>query len=300
MDRRDVLAGIAVAVATALSGCGGGTGTPGAERSRRAGSSASPSGATTGGSATATSGGAAPAGTAPGVRFGAPAGLVKAAVPRGTLSRLPGAGHLIALTIDDGTDSAVLGAYAELCRATGLRATFFCNGVNRGWTEHAPVFRPLLENDQVFIANHTWSHPDLRRLTSAEITDQVRRNETFLTNTYGVTGRPFLRPPFGYHDARLDAQLADLGYPAITMWLGTLGDATVETPEKIVSLAEQWFLPQHVVIGHANHPPVVRVMDHLIEIIHGRRLQPVHLGDVFTTPPAVPSGAAAASSSPSG
>jgi peptidoglycan-N-acetylglucosamine deacetylase len=125
--------------------------------------------------------------------------------------------------------------------------------------------------------------PDLLRLTPAEITDQVRRNEAFLTTTYGVTGRPFLRPPFGHHNTRLDAQLADLGYPAVTMWLGTLGDATVEPPQKIVSMAQQWFRPQHVVIGHANHPPVIQVMDRLVEIIQQRQLQPVHLGDVFTT-----------------
>jgi peptidoglycan/xylan/chitin deacetylase (PgdA/CDA1 family) len=209
--------------------------------------------------------------------------LAKVPVPRGTLTRLPGGGRAIALTIDDGTDSAVVGAYAELCRATGLRATFFCNGVNPSWTEHAPVLRQLLDSDQILIANHTWSHPDLLRLSAAQVTDQVRRNETFLKNTYGVSGRPFMRPPFGYHNARLDRQLADLGYPAVTMWLGSLGDATVETPQKIVSMAAEWFLSQHLVIGHANHPPVITVMDRLIEIIQQRQLQPVHLGDVFTT-----------------
>jgi hypothetical protein len=65
------------------------------------------------------------------------------------------------------------------------------------------------------------------------------------------------------------------------MWLGSLGDAIVQTPHKIVSMAEQWFLPQHVVIGHANHRPVIQVLDRLMEIIEQKRLQPVHLGDVF-------------------
>jgi peptidoglycan/xylan/chitin deacetylase (PgdA/CDA1 family) len=220
-------------------------------------------------------------GPTPAARLDAPVGLARHPVPRGTLDRLPGNGRTIALTIDDGTDSAVLGAYAEVCRVTGLRATFFCNGVNRGWTEHAPAFRALLHSGQIFIANHTWSHPDLLRLSPAQVTDEVRRNETFLRNTYGVTGRPFLRPPFGYHDARLDQHLADLGYPAVTMWLGTLGDATVESPQKIVAMADQWFLPQHVVIGHANHPQVIGVLDRLVEIIANRQLQPVHLGDIF-------------------
>jgi peptidoglycan/xylan/chitin deacetylase (PgdA/CDA1 family) len=260
VDRRGFLTGLAVAVSAAVAGCGGtgtGTGHPAA------------------GPGTA-------AITARRV-FAAPSGITRAAVPRGTLSRLPGEGRLIALTIDDGTDSAVVAAYADLCRVTGLRATFFCNGVNPSWTEHAGLLRPLLESNQIFIANHTWSHPDLLRLTAAGITDQVRRNERFLTSTFGVTGRPFLRPPYGYRNARLDAQLADLGYPAVTMWLGSLGDSTVQTPARIVAAAQQWFLPQHLVIGHANHAPVTRVLDKLIEILQERHLQPVHLGDVFTT-----------------
>ncbi len=58
------------------------------------------------------------------------------------------------------------------------------------WTESAPVLRPLLEEGQIFMANHTWSHPSLLTLDSAQVTDQVQRNERFLKNTYGVLGRP--------------------------------------------------------------------------------------------------------------
>ena len=213
--------------------------------------------------------------------FGPPTGVVKVPVPKGTLSKLPGTGQRLALTVDDGTDTTVVAAYARLAQETGLRLTFFANGVNRSWTENAPVLRPLVDAGQVFIANHTWSHPDLTKIGSARVTEEIRRNEAFLTTTYGVTGRPFLRPPYGYRNATLDSQLADLGYPAVTMWLGSLGDSGVLTPDAIVSEAEQWLLPQHLVIGHANHPGVIQAMDRIVELIQTRNLVPVHLGDVF-------------------
>lgn len=215
--------------------------------------------------------------------FGPPTGAVKAPVPRGTLSKLPGTGQRLALTVDDGTDSTVVAAYARLAQETGLRLTFFANGVNRSWTTNAPVLRPLVDAGQVFIANHTWSHPDLTKIDSARVAEEIRRNETFLTNTFGVTGRPFLRPPYGYHNATLDKQLADLGYPAVTMWLGSLGDSAVLPPATIVSEAEQWLLPEHLVIGHANHPGVIQAMDEIVRLIQQRNLVPVHLGDVFQT-----------------
>lgn len=222
--------------------------------------------------------------TRPGVptpQFTPPVGMSKVPVPFGTLYRLPGTTDHVALTVDDGTDEAVLAGYARLARDTGLRLTFFCNGINPSWTEHADLLRPLVDDNQVFLANHTWSHPNLTTLPQVRITEEVQRNERFLRHTYGVSGRPFLRPPFGFHNRRVDAHLAVLGYPAVTMWWGSLGDATVETPAEIITNATTWLLPGRIVIGHANHSPVTKVYGQLVEIIRARQLQPVHLGDVF-------------------
>lgn len=213
--------------------------------------------------------------------FHAPQGIKKVALPHGTLYQLPGRTNQIALTVDDGTSSAVVEGYAKLCRDTGLRVTFFCNGVNRGWTEHAGLLRPLHDDNQIFLANHTWSHASLVKLSSRRIADQVRRNETFLKNTYGTLGRPFMRPPYGYTNDRVAAQLSDLGYPAVTMWLGSLGDASDIEPAKIVRNASRWIKPGRIVIGHANHSSVTKTYGQLVEIIRSRKLVPVHLGDVY-------------------
>lgn len=213
--------------------------------------------------------------------FSAPSGIAKVAVPRGTIYALPGKGKLVALTVDDGTDAKVVQAYAELARRTGLRLTFFANGYMRSWTEHAGILRPLADEGQILICNHTWSHPDLTRLSAQQVAEQVTRNEGFLKNTYGTLGRPFLRPPYGYTNQRLAAQLADLGYPVVTMWEGSLGDSSVLPPKAIADNAKQWMLPQHLVIGHANHPPVIEVMDQIVQLIADRGLTPVHLGDVY-------------------
>jgi hypothetical protein len=169
---------------------------------------------------------------------------------------------------------------AVLAAAAGeLRLTF--DGFNSGWTSHADLLRPLHDDKQIFIANHTWSHHDLLRLSPAEVADQVRRKEAFLHKTHGTLGRPFMRAPYRSHEHALDARLADLGYPAVTMWLGDLGDSTVRKPQAIVASVKQWLLPGHIVIGHANHLPVTKVYGQLVEIIRALAVQPVHRGDVF-------------------
>ena len=218
---------------------------------------------------------------APALLFPEPTGIVKVPLPHGTLTRLPGKTKHIALTVDDGTSADVVEGYARLCRDTGLRLTFFCNGVNRSWTEHATLLRTLHDDNRIFLANHTWSHPNLLRLSPRKIADQVRRNETFLDNTFGTLGRPFLRPPYGYSNRQVAAQLADLGYPVVTMWEGTLGDSGKVTATKLVANAETWLRPGRIVIGHANHSAVMKTYGRLVEIIRARTLVPVHLGDIY-------------------
>jgi peptidoglycan-N-acetylglucosamine deacetylase len=217
----------------------------------------------------------------PGPHFGAPRAVTKVPVPHGTIYKLAGHGNQVALTVDDGTDTEVVAAYAALARRTGLRLTFFVNGLMTSWTDHAPTLRPLVDDGQVFMANHTWSHQDLTTLTAEQITDEVTRNERFLDSTYGTLGRPFLRPPYGNLSGPVSAQLDDLGYPAKTMWYGSLGDATEVSASTILANARTWLRPESLVIGHANHPPVIQVLDQIAALIAERKLQPVHLGDVY-------------------
>ena len=54
----------------------------------------------------------------------------------GALTRLPGTGDLLALTVDDGVNSEVVRLYTQFAKDTGIRLTFFVNGRYGSWTEH--------------------------------------------------------------------------------------------------------------------------------------------------------------------
>ena len=70
--------------------------------------------------------------------------------PPGTVvSWVPDTPPLLALTIDDGVSSPVVGAYVALAKATGIRLTFFANGVNNSWAEHQPEMQPLVDSGQI-------------------------------------------------------------------------------------------------------------------------------------------------------
>jgi peptidoglycan/xylan/chitin deacetylase (PgdA/CDA1 family) len=217
--------------------------------------------------------------TAAPVRWKIPLGKLPA--PAGVLTRLPGDGNQLALTVDDGVSVPVVGAFAQFAHDTGTRLTFFVNGANSSWSVNAPALRPMVDSGQVQMANHTWSHPYLNRLGLPAVADQIRRNADFLTNTYGVNGTPFFRPPYGVHNADIDRVAADQGYSTTTLWSGDLLDWRPETEAALIANANSMFQPQQIVLIHANLPTVTHCYSQLLDIIGSRNLQTVTLNDVF-------------------
>jgi peptidoglycan/xylan/chitin deacetylase (PgdA/CDA1 family) len=204
--------------------------------------------------------------------------------PTGVVEGLPGDGTSLALTIDDGTNTEVVAAFAAFAAETGTRLTFFPNGCYRSWEENAHVLRPLVESGQVALGNHTWSHPDLTTLGDAEVAEEIGRNRDFLRSVFGVRDSPFFRPPFGAHNERIDRIAADQGHPTVVMWDGTLDDSRVLTAEELMAAAQKWFTAQRIVVGHANHATVTTVYGDLLALIAERGLRTVTLADVWATP----------------
>jgi peptidoglycan/xylan/chitin deacetylase (PgdA/CDA1 family) len=143
--------------------------------------------------------------------------------------------------------------------------------------------RPLVDSGQIALGNHTWSPPYLSRIPLAGVEDQIRRNADFLTNTYGVDGRPYFRPPYGVHTPDTDRVAADLGYPTIAMWSSTVGDSRPENEASLIANANAnaALQPQQIVLAHANLPTITHCFAQLSGIITTRNLQTVTLNDVF-------------------
>jgi peptidoglycan/xylan/chitin deacetylase (PgdA/CDA1 family) len=218
----------------------------------------------------------------PPTEVSAVAQIDKIAYPGGPLFGLPGEGNMMAWTVDDGADLNAINAYADFAEETGNRIVFFILGSYPTWAQAAPRLAPLVQTGQIQIANHTYGHSSFTSSTAAQIQQELLRNDQIIQDLFGIDPKPWYRPPYGHRDARTDAAAASVGYTAPVMWFGTLGDAARKTPQEIVSLANQYFQPQRVVIGHANYTGgVTEVFPELNQIIVDRGLMTVTLNDVF-------------------
>lgn len=192
--------------------------------------------------------------------------------------------NAIALTIDDGRSAECIDRYVAFAQRTGVALTFSPNGVNPGWEAVAPRLRPLVEAGQVQIANHTWSHPSLVEVSDTRIRAEIERNEEWIQRTFGVTSRPWFRPPYGAHNARTDAIAGGLGYTKIVLWNGSFGDSELLRPDEVVALAERYMQAGTIMLGHANYLTITGLFDRVQLLLAQRGLRPVTLDEMFGQP----------------
>jgi peptidoglycan/xylan/chitin deacetylase (PgdA/CDA1 family) len=204
--------------------------------------------------------------------------------PFRVVSHGPSGTQQIAITIDDGFCPGCADAYVTLAENTGIHLTMSPNGTFSSiWSPLARRLRGLIEIGQVQIGNHTYSHSNLLTLSDSVVRQEIQRNEQWIEDTFGITARPWFRPPYGYHNDRTDALAASLGYTSIVMWNGSFGDSTPISPQQLLSLADRYLKPGTVMLGHANYPTIEPLWSQIATMISQRGLQPVTLDEMFGT-----------------
>ena len=124
---------------------------------------------------------------------------------------------MIALTFDDGPaapDNRILAAL----EAVGGRATFFMVGQNvKG---HPDIIRRMMA-DGCELGNHSWSHPQLNKLSAGEVRSQISRTNDAIAAVAGH-GATVMRCPYGATGGSVKSVLADMGYASILWSIDTL------------------------------------------------------------------------------
>jgi peptidoglycan/xylan/chitin deacetylase (PgdA/CDA1 family) len=188
----------------------------------------------------------------------------------------------VALTFDDGFCAACVGSLVAAVERTGAHVTFCPNGAYAAiWNRYRTRIRRLVAAGTVGFCNHTWSHADIRQLGDDAVRQELERNERWIQRTFGVTSRPFFRPPygaFGERDVRIAGQL---GYRSVVLWSGTLADSSPRTPAYIIRAIRYWAKPGAIILGHGNYPATGKAFDRMIGVLKSRHLRTLTLAELL-------------------
>jgi peptidoglycan-N-acetylglucosamine deacetylase len=201
--------------------------------------------------------------------------------PALVLRKVPGAVGKVALTFDDGFCGDCVGTMVGDLERTGAHVTFCPNGAyGKVWQPYVERIKALVAKGQLEICNHTWDHKKITRLSSAQLTQEITHNEQWIEDTFGVTARPFFRPPYGSRSAASDAVAGSLGYTNVILWSSTLSDSILQPPETVMQQLQINLVPGGIVLGHLNYPTTGQVFDQILAVLAQRGLVPVTVAEL--------------------
>ncbi|WP_045697828.1 polysaccharide deacetylase family protein [Streptomyces rubellomurinus] len=146
-------------------------------------------------------------------------GALAVALAAGTAVGLPAAearaagGKVVYLTFDDGPSPAYTPKVLAVLDRYGVRATFFEIGQNV--SAHPGVTGQVARRGHS-VQNHSWSHPDLRKLSGPAVDAQVRNTDRAIRAQTGRTPT-CLRPPYGAVNATVRSRAAADG-KQVVLW----------------------------------------------------------------------------------
>lgn len=211
-----------------------------------------------------------------------PLGFQRTALEPGRKIRLPKSEiRRIAWTVDDGASSAGVRDYLDFVEKYDLRMTFFINSVYPAWKKNKKQIQELLDRGSLQLANHTHSHPSMTRLSSSAIKKELKKCHSFIEDTFGVSAKPYYRPPYGRIDRRVISVANELGYTSPMMWSGSLGDSAAQRKRYILQLGNKWIQDRTILLDHFNERTPKYVFKELAKYLKRRDLLTVTLNDVY-------------------
>jgi peptidoglycan/xylan/chitin deacetylase (PgdA/CDA1 family) len=145
--------------------------------------------------------------------------------------------------------------------------------------------RALIAEGRVEMCNHTFSHPDLATLSDAQIRSELLENEAWIETTFGVTSRPFFRPPYGAYNTRVMQVAGELGFTRVVLWSGSFADSKPSTtPNDTLIAIHMEAAPGLIMLGHANYHSTCVELPEIVAYLTSKGLQTVTLSQLLGTP----------------
>lgn len=225
-----------------------------------------------------------PATTAPVSRPSA-APAEKPAGPSITFNSVHVDGPYIAMTFDDGPSEKLTPKLLDLLAAHHMKATFFVVGENVAAYPEI-VKRAAREGHE--IANHSWSHPNLGKMSDEGVRNELRKTDDAIKAAIGA--RPTLmRPPYGSLTARQKNWVHDeFGY-RIIIWDVDPLDWKRPGPSVVRERIVRETHPGSIILSHDIHPPTIEAMPSTFDELEAKGFKFVTVSELLAmakpTPP---------------
>ena len=157
------------------------------------------------------------------------------------------AGKYVALTFDDGPHPVYTEKILEILRNNNAKATFFVIGEN---AESYPSLVLAEYEDGHEIGNHTYSHPDMKKLSTESVIEEIEKTQDII---YDITGKQpeIFRSPCGVYSDELVEAIENVGCkPILWSWRQDTKDWTLPSVKSIVKTVTENIQDGDIILFH--------------------------------------------------
>jgi len=186
-------------------------------------------------------------------------------------------GPYIAMSFDDGPSATLTPKLLDLLATRHIKATFFVIGENV--MEHPEIVaRAAREGHE--IGNHSWSHPNLAKMSQESVRSQLQRTDAAIKNATGE--RPTLmRPPYGSITDREKHWIHDeFGY-RIILWDVDPYDWKRPGPAVVRNRILKETRPGSIVLSHDIHPGTIEAMPSTLDALEANGFKFVTVSELI-------------------
>jgi peptidoglycan/xylan/chitin deacetylase (PgdA/CDA1 family) len=172
-------------------------------------------------------------------------------------------GPYIAMTFDDGPHATNTSKLLEMAAERHIKLTFFVLG--ECVEQNPDVLRQEVAEGHE-IGNHSWSHPNLAKLSDESVRTQLQRTEDIIVKTTGVKPR-LMRPAYGELTKRQRILVNyDFSYKVI-LWdvdpLDWKRPGSNVVAQRIVTGVR----PGSIILAHDIHPSTIAAMPQVFDAL---------------------------------
>jgi peptidoglycan/xylan/chitin deacetylase (PgdA/CDA1 family) len=152
--------------------------------------------------------------------------------------------------------------------------------IGKNVASHPGIVRRIVSSGHE-IANHSWSHPALSKLSSAAVRTELRRTHDAIVNACGVTPLNY-RPPYGAITAAQKQWIArEFGYPTI-MWSVDPNDWRDRNAALVSSRLKAGARSGSIMLAHDIHASTINAMPSTLPVLAGRGLRFVTVSQLIS------------------
>ena len=206
-----------------------------------------------------------------------PAATDKAPGPQITYNSVHVDGSYIAMTFDDGPSEKLTPKLLDILAAHHMKVTFFV--VGQCVAEHPEVLKRAAREGHE-IANHTWSHPNLAKMSDEGVRRELQKTDDAIKAAIGI--RPTLmRPPYGSITARQKNWIHDeFGY-RIIIWDVDPLDWKRPGPSVVRDRIVRETRPGSIILSHDIHPPTIEAMPETFDQLQAKGFKFVTVSELI-------------------